>query len=422
MSALFALYRAATALLEPFAPALLRRRAARGKEDPARLTERLGHTAMPRPAGALVWLHGASVGESLSLLPLIERLRAARPDATLLVTSGTTTSAELLAQRLPPGVVHQYAPIDAPRAGARFLDHWKPDLVVFVESEIWPGLILGAKARGAKLALLSARLSAKSLAGWERAQAFAHRVFGAFDVVLAQENETAVRLKDLGARDHGRLNLKLAGAPLLIEPDKFAALKAEANGRKVLFAASTHPGEDEIVLDAFHKIADYALLVIAPRHPVRAPDIVKVAEARGFDVALRTQTPFGAAHVYVADTLGEMGLWFSLADAALIGGSLVPGPGGHNPVEAAQLGCPIITGPHVDNWQGVYADLIGANAVLMAEDALSLTGAFSEVLLQPALAAERAERARAVVAGGGGGGLDAAVEALLRKLPPKAVL
>ena len=419
MSALFALYRAATGALEPLAPALLRRRAARGKEDPARISERLGHAALPRPPDALIWLHGASVGESLSLLPLIERLGAARPDATLLVTSGTTTSAELLAQRLPPGVIHQYAPIDTPRAGARFLDHWKPDLVVFVESEIWPGLILGAKARGAKLALLSARLSAKSLQGWERARAFAAEVFGAFDLVMAQEDETAERLRDLGARDHGRLNLKLAGAPLLIDPDKLAALKVEANGRKVLLAASTHPGEDEIVLDAFAKIANYALLVIVPRHPVRAPDIVKAAQARGFDVARRTEAPFGGAHVYVADTLGELGLWFSLADAALIGGSLLPGPGGHNPVEAAQLGCPIITGPNVDNWQGVYADLIGANAVLIAEDALSLTGAFSEVLLQPALAAERAERARAVAAGGGGG-LEAAVEALLRKLPPRA--
>lgn len=420
MSLAFALYRAATGLLEPFAPALLRRRAEGGKEDPARLAERLGHASLPRPDGPLVWLHGASVGESLSLLPLIERVRTARPDASLLVTSGTTTSAELLAQRLPAGVIHQYAPIDAPRAGARFLDHWRPDLVVFVESEIWPGLILGAKARGAKLTLLSARLSAKSLQGWERARGFAAEVFSAFDLVMAQEDETAARLKDLGARDNGRLNLKLAGAPLLIDPDALAALKAEANGRKVLLAASTHPGEEEIVLDAFQKISSYALLIIVPRHPVRATEIVKAGEARGFGTARRSEAPFGGAHVYVADTLGELGLWYSLADAALIGGSLLPGPGGHNPVEAAQLGCPIITGPNVDNWQGVYADLIGANAVLIAEDALALTGAFSEVLLQPALAAERAERARAVVAGGEGG-LDGAVQALLKRLPsPKS--
>ncbi len=410
------LYRLATALAEPLAPMLLNARAQRGKEDPARIGERLGHASAPRPDGPLVWLHGASVGESLSLLPLIERLRAGRPDLAVLVTSGTIASAELIARRAPEGVVHQYAPIDAPGVVERFLDHWRPNLAVFVESEVWPNLLLSAKARGAKLALVSARLSEASIAGWAKRPEAARALFRGFDLVLAQNDAIAEGLRSLGARDHGRLNLKLAGAPLSVDQIALAELRAVAGDRPVLLAASTHPGEDEIVLGAFQKISGYALLVIVPRHIARAADIRDAAQARGFETALRTEQPFGEAHVYIADTLGEMGLWFSLAATALVGGSLLRGPGGHNPVEPAQLGCPIITGPHVENWLEIYASLIGASAAVVATDALDLTAAFTEALLRPAAAQERAERARGIVSGGETG-LDAVAQALLKLIP-----
>jgi 3-deoxy-D-manno-octulosonic-acid transferase len=409
-------YRLATGLAEPLAPVLLNRRARRGKEDPKRLAERLGHASSARPDGPLVWLHGASVGESLSLLPLIELLQAERPALQALLTSGTVASAELIARRAPRGVIHQFAPVDAPHAVSRFLRHWRPDLAVFVESEIWPNLLLAAKARGAKLALISARLSPRSLAGWARQPETASVLFRGFDLVLAQTDAVAEGLRELGARVRGRLNLKLAAAPLAVDRSALAGLKAAAGERPVLLAASTHPGEDEVVLDAFRLISGYALLVIVPRHPARAEQIRSAAHDRGFEAALRTKAPFGEAHVYIADTLGEMGLWFSLASAALVGGSLLPGPGGHNPIEPAQLGCPIITGSQVDNWQGIYADLIGAGAVAIANDALELTAAYTEVLLQPAAAQARAERARRVVAVGETG-LDAAVAALLKLLP-----
>ena len=408
-------YGLATSLAEPLAPLLLNGRAKRGKEDPHRIGERLGHASRPRPDGPLVWLQGASVGESLSLLPLIERLRAERPALQVLLTSGTVASAELIARRAPEGVIHQFAPVDAPRAVARFLGHWRPDLAIFVESEVWPNLLIAAKARGARLALISARLSDKSVAGWARRPEAARVLFRGFDLVLAQTDAVAEGLRQLGARDHGRLNLKLAGAPLAVDQGELAALKSAAGDRPVLLAASTHPGEDEIVLDAFRMISGYALLVVVPRHPVRAEEILAAARARGLGAAARTTQPFGEAHVYVADTLGEMGLWFSLAAGALIGGSLLPGPGGHNPIEPAQLGCPIITGPHVDNWQGIYADLIGAGAVAIARDALELTGAYTEVLLQPAAARARAARAHQVVAAGETG-LDTAVTALVKLL------
>lgn len=409
-------YRLVTSVAEPLAPVLLRHRARRGKEDLARLGERLGRASRPRPEGPLAWLHGASVGESLSLLPLIDALRAARPQLNILVTSGTVTSAELMAQRAPAGVILQYVPIDAPGAVRRFVDHWRPDLGVFVESEVWPNLILEAQARGTRLALISARLSDKSIAGWARRPAAARTLFRAFDLVMAQDDAVAKGLRDLGARDHGRLNLKLAGAPLSVDAEALAGLRAAAGDRPVLLAASTHPGEDEIVLEAFQKIAAYGLLVIVPRHPARAAAIAELAEDRGFSTALRTREPFGQAHVYVADTLGELGLWYALANGALVGGSLIAGPGGHNPIEPAQLGCPIVTGPHLDNWLSVYAELIGQGGAVVAADALELTAAFTDTLLRPAAAEARAEVARRIVAGGSSG-LDAAVKALLKLVP-----
>ncbi len=411
------LYRFVTGLLSPLAPSLLRARARQGKEDPARLPERLGHSSSPRPEGPLIWLHGASVGESLSLLPLIEALRARRPILTVLVTSGTVTSAALMAKRAPPGVIHQYAPIDTRGAAARFLDHWTPIVVVFVESEVWPNLMLAAQAKGARLALLSARLSDASLKGWGRLPAAANAVFAAFDLVMAQDEATAGALQRLGARDDGRLNLKRLGAPPPVNVETLAALRTATTGRPVLLAASTHLGEDEMVLEAFATFKADTLLVIVPRHPARAADIAALVHSAGLTVGLRSQGDvLGAASVYIADTLGELGLWFSLANAAFIGGSLLPGPGGHNPVEAAQLDCPIIAGPHLDNWREVYTDLLKAEAVILVKDAAALAAAFAETLHKPAIAQARAGRARHVVAQDQGA-LDQAAEALLSFIP-----
>lgn len=370
MSLALTFYRTATALLEPITPWVLNRRVKRGKEDPARLGERLGRASRARPEGPLVWLHGASVGESLSLLPVIERLKAGRPDAGVLVTSGTTTSAELLAKRLPAGAIHQYVPVDAPGAVKRFLAHWRPDLVVFAESDLWPNLLLGAKAGGAKLALVSARIGEASAGGWARAPGAAKAIFGAFDLILPQDDESSARLKRLGAREDGRLNLKFAGEPLPADAAVLAELRRQIGDRPVMLAASTHPGEDQIVLDAFEDTAtERPLLVIVPRHPVRGPEIIALAADQAFDVALRSAgEPITAeTDVYVADTLGELGAWFRLARLAVICGSLVDGVGGHNPLEALRLGCPAISGPYVENWKSVYDALVAAGALTLTD-------------------------------------------------------
>ncbi len=386
------LYRVATGLLEPLAPTLLARRARRGKEDLARLAERLGRGDRARPDGPLVWLHGASVGESLSILPLVERLRAERPEVTVLVTSGTTTSAALLAKRLPADAIHQYVPVDAPGAAGRFIARWKPDLAVFVESELWPNLLLEAKAAGTRLALVSAKLSDRSFARWTKRPDAARRLLSGFDLILAQDARAHERLESLGGKVAGEADLKFGAAPL---PADDAALAVERTrfSRPPLLIASTHPGEDEIVLDAVAALADRPPVVLAPRHVERGPAIVAIAQARGLSAALRSHPPGESADVVVADTLGEMGLWFRLAQTAVIAGSLVPDIGGHNPLEAARLDCPVISGAFVENWASAFAGLEAAEGVAITSPE-GLGEAIAADLSDPEAAKARAARAR----------------------------
>ncbi|WP_035018170.1 3-deoxy-D-manno-octulosonic acid transferase [Caulobacter sp. UNC358MFTsu5.1] len=392
-----ALYRAATTALEPFAPLLLDRRAKAGKEDRARLHERLGRPVAARPDGRLIWLHGASVGESLSILPLVERLRTERPDVAVLVTSGTVTSAQLLARRLPEGAVHQFLPVDTPGGARRFLDHWRPDLAVFVESELWPNLLLTAKARGVKLALVSAKLSDKSYAGWQARPFAAWELFSGFDLILAQDGRAVERLTNLGGTVAGEADLKFGSDALPVDAAALASLRVRLGDRPLLLAASTHPGEDEIVLEAWRALPDRPRLVIVPRHPDRGPVVADLSLTTGATVALRSREPDDSADVIVADTLGELGLWYRLADLALVAGSLVAGIGGHNPLEPARVDCPIVSGPHVENWLTAYADLRDADGVAFA-DASVLGARLADLLAGPEILKLQADRAQAFVA------------------------
>jgi 3-deoxy-D-manno-octulosonic-acid transferase len=416
VSLALSLYRVATGLLEPLAPGLLRSRAARGKEDAARLGERLGRTSMSRPDGPMVWLHGVSVGESLSLLPLAEALRTRRPDLNLLVTSGTRTSADLLADRLPAGMIHQYVPVDGPAAVARFFDHWRPDLGILVESELWPNLIRMAHRRGVKLVLASARMTEASARGWSRAPGAARALLAAFDAILPQDGETAARLAGLGGRVGPDLNLKLVGGPLPHDEAELARLRAKVGDRKVILAASTHAGEEEIIAEAARNLP--ALLVVTPRHPDRGAAIAASLKAAGFAVARRGAdeplTPEVA--IYLADTLGEMGLFYRLADVAVMGGSLVPGIGGHNPLEPARLGVPVVTGPQVFNAAAIYEAMFDRVAALTAADAGELRRHLKGLIAYPDIRA-RVGEAGLDFAQAQGAALDAALDHLAPLLP-----
>lgn len=427
MSLALAAYRVATRLLEPFAPRLLDARARRGREDPIRVDERLGVAGVARPAGELVWLHGVSVGETLSLLPVVERLRAERPDLAVLVTSGTTTAAGLLARRLPPGALHQYAPVDAPGAVAAFLDHWRPAAAVFVESELWPNLILEARARGVKLVLASARITEKTADGWARFGGAVRRILSAFDCILPQDEASAERLAALGARIDGRVNLKLAGGPLPHDPAAFTRLSAAIGDRPVILAASTHEGEEIALVRALDRLADRLCLIIAPRHPDRSAEIATTLRRDGYSLAVRSagQTPDADTDLYLADTLGEMGLLMRLADVVVLGGSFAPAlglppVGGHNPLEPARLGRPTVTGPDAGNWQAVTALMKDGGGLAVVASPSDLPGVVAPLLADPSAARAMGERGRRSAAEAGSG-LETLWDALQPLLPPGPV-
>jgi len=395
------LYGAASGAASVFAPAWLKNRTRRGKEHPTRWPERLGRTAQVRPSGRLAWLHGVSVGEALSLLPLMERLRAERPEVAILVTTGTLAAAELIGARLREGAIHQYAPLDTPGAVRRFLDVWRPDLGVLVESELWPNLILAARSRGVRLALVSAKLSDRSLAGWRRAPGAARAVLAAFDLVLARDARAADRLEALGARVDGLADLKFGAAPLPVDEAELAQARGWLGARPVLLAASTHPGEEAAVLRAFRAVGagSAPLLILAPRHPTRGDAVERDARAAGLTVGRRSVgAVLGEARVYLADTVGELGLWYRLASLALVGGSLSAGVGGHNPLEPARLGCPFVSGPWVFAWP-VYDALAAAGASRRVEPG-DLADWFARAIAGDPSLAGMAERARSLVAAG----------------------
>ena len=380
--------------LAPLLPFYLRRRVAKGKEIAERLPERQGHGAA-RPVGRLVWCHAASNGEVLSLLPVLEALAKQDPALSFLVTTGTVTSARLLEQRLSPELAprtqHRFLPLDVPRWVARFLAGWRPDLAVIVESELWPNMLAAAEAERVPMALINARMSARSAKAWGWAPGFARGLLGHFGLILAQTEADAARFSALAGRAVPCWgNLKYAAPPLPADAAELARLKAAWAGRPVWLAASTHPGEDEIILAAHRLLAPAhpgLLTVIVPRHPPRGPDIAGLAG--DLPVARRGagQDAGAGVAVYVADTLGELGLFYRLARVALIGGSLVP-HGGQNPLEAARLGCPIITGPHHFNFSEIIARLSAAHGLIETPDgpgtAEALATHVARVLADPA--------------------------------------
>jgi len=408
----------------PLLPWLLRRRAARGKEDAARLRERQGFGAA-RPPGPLLWLHAASVGETLSLLPLMAALVARRPELHLLVTTGTVSSADMLRRRLPaalvPHVSHRFAPMDVPGWVARFLDGWRPDAVAIAESEIWPNRIAALAARGIPAAMVNARISPGSARVWSRwAPGLARRLLRCFALVVAQSEDDAARLRGLGAREAVCWgNLKAAAEPLPVDDAELARLRGLIGGRPAWLAASTHPGEDEVVLDAHRLLASRLpglLTVIAPRHPQRGPAVAALAAPLPTARRAAGEDPGPDTAVYVADTLGELGLLFRLCGVALVGASLVP-KGGHNPLEPARLGCPVLLGPHTEHFREVADDLLAAGGARRVADAATLAETVADVLTNPQRGSGMA-RAAATVADNAAHLPDHLAEALLGLLPP----
>jgi len=400
-------YRALTRPLAPLVLLYLERRRRHGKEDGLRLRERRGFAHDARPPGPLLWIHAASVGEATAMLRLIERLIETRPELEILVTTGTVGSARLLETRLPARARHQFVPVDLPAWVGRFLDHWRPDLALWVESELWPNLVLATHARGIPMMLVNGRLSARSYRRWRWWPGMIGPMLGAFARCLAQDAEQAQRLRRLGAGDVAAVgDLKAAGAALPVDQAQLWLLRRQIGSRPLWLAASTHAGEEEIAAAAHHRLAvDHPglLTVIAPRHPARGDAVAAMLAARGLHVARRSlgDPVIGETEIYLADTIGELGLFYRLAGIAFIGGSLTP-KGGHNPFEAARLDCAVLHGPDMSNCSGMAAALAAAGGAEIVTGVDGLALAVAALLADRRLHAARcAAGARAAAAGQG---------------------
>ena len=392
------LYRSFTQTLEPFAGFILQRRIRSGKEDETRIGERKGIASLPRPSGTLVWMHGASVGETSMLLPLIKRMLEDDPALHILVTSGTMTSAKIMAERLPPRAFHQMVPLDGPKFVNRFLNHWQPNLAVWAESEIWPNLVLQTKASRAKMALINARMSQNSIDRWRGKRKFAKQIFSTFDLILPADTLTHNGLKFLGGNVVSQIgNLKTAAPALEFDAKESAKLKNALGHRPVWLAASTHEAEEADILSAHisgpGQKAD-ALLLWVPRHPERGADIAKLCAGR--DIAIRSKGELltDRTSIYIMDTLGEMGLALDLADVAFVGGSLHESLTGHNPLEPARALVPILTGPHVASFTDLYAELFNHNAAMRVTSAKKLEKSIIALMMDRAAARQMAGRAK----------------------------
>jgi 3-deoxy-D-manno-octulosonic-acid transferase len=403
------LYRTLSSAVVPsLAPALIKRRLKQGKEDPARIGERRGFAGSERPDGPLVWIHGASVGEVLSVAALIEKLRVL--NIRILLTSGTVTSASIIANRFPSDIIHQYVPYDAPRYVERFLDYWRPSLALFIESDLWPNLILSSAARRLPLVLINGRMSPRSFPRWNRLSGTISALLGRFDVCMAQSRLDAERFVALGSPNvitTGNLKLDVPAPPG--NAAKLDSLRAVTRGRPVIVAASTHAGEEELLIEAHQRLAEFfpsLLTVIVPRHADRGVAISGAVEASGLHAALRScgELPVAPTEIYVADTMGELGLFYRLASIVFMGGSLVP-RGGQNPIEAVKLGASIVHGPHVFNFAELYEALDSAGAARRADNSAMLVKQLGQ-LLSDAAAREALAAASARVVEQLGGALE----------------
>ena len=407
-------YRTLSTAATPLAGALVKHRLKRGKEDETRVGERKGLSAAERPAGPLVWIHGASVGEVLAVAGLVDRMRAM--NIRILLTSGTVTSATMVARRFPPDVIHQFIPYDSPRFVTRFLDHWQPSFALFVESDLWPNLILSGAERRIPMIVINGRMSQRSYQRWRAAPATMATLLAQFEMCLAQSQTDADRFAALGSPhvfNTGNLKFDVPAPPA--DPERLEQLRHAVHGRPLVVASSTHPGEEDVVLDTHRRLAAYfpgLLTIIVPRHPERGPQVAHLTEANGLRVAVRSrdELPTPTSEIYVADTIGELGLFYRLSPLVFVGGSLV-NHGGQNPIEPIRLGAAVVHGPHVQNFADIYRALDEAGGAKLAGDGEALIKQLGG-WLEDREARQRASAAGHAVVDKLGGALDKTMAAL----------
>lgn len=367
------LYRLGFVIALPFLVGLFFVRRLKGKESKERFCERLGYPKMPRPEGKLIWMHGASVGECLSMMPLINKLLEMDKDMHIMVTSGTVTSADLMAKRLPERAFHQFIPIDSPWGARHFVRHFKADAVLWFESDFWPNLLSSIHAAKIPLILLNGRISDKSFEKWQKHLWFIKPLLRKFSLTLGQSPENARRLQVLGSPAIDCVgNIKYAAPPSPYDVKELDKLLDEIGERPCWCGASTHDNEEEKMAFVHKKVKaqfDNLLTLCVPRHPHRADSIEKMFVKQGLKVARRSRnesiTP--EIDVYLADTIGEMGLLYRLAPIVFVGGSLIPF-GGQNMLEPMSLSRAVVIGPYAFNFKEIVQSAKEMQALLEVKD------------------------------------------------------
>jgi 3-deoxy-D-manno-octulosonic-acid transferase len=342
-----------------------------GKEDFSRIKERIGFASRKRPNGKLIWVHATSVGESKSSLDLIKQILNKYKDSNVLVTTVTRTSAEVMEQSLAKfsdRAFHQYIPVDKYFAIKRFLKYWKPDILLLIESDIWPNLIFQTGEKNIPIYFINARISEKSFSKWQKNSGFRNKIFSYFTACFPQSKVDEKRFGELGLKNIEFLgNLKYDGDAPNVDRIKLSELEKQTGDRQIFLASSTHKGEEKIVVDVYKKIQKEfsfnLLLIIVPRHPSRLSEITKICEEAelNFSVRSKMEKIKKGTNVYIADTLGELGLFYTIAAAIFLGGSMVD-VGGHNPLEPAKLKRGVVTGHYIKNCTEIYEDMLKANA------------------------------------------------------------
>lgn len=367
----------------------IEKRKKNGKEDLKRFNERIGRPSKPRPEGKLIWMHGASVGESISMLPLIQRLLEIFPDAHIMVTTGTLTSAEVMAKRLPERAFHQYLPLENPVYATRFIKHWRPDIALWFESEFWPAMLSAIKRKNIPLLLINGRISNKSFKRWQQFEFVIKEILDCFNLCLGQSEEDAYRLRVLGAKNSMCLgNLKYAGLPLPVDPAKKQEIAEQICNRPVWLVSSTHDDEEfkiaRFLKDLNQKIPGL-LTFIAPRHPHRGEEIKeRLQKELGLTVSLRSagEKISPKTEVYIADTIGELGIWYELIPLVFIGGSLIP-HGGQNFMEPSRSRDAVVVGPHMHNFTDAMNRAKKADGIIQVNDVLELIEMVENLLTKP---------------------------------------
>ena len=411
-------YRVLSYAAAPILRGFLEKRKSRGKEHPHRIMERYGYASEKRPKGNIVWFHAASVGEAISALSLIKRINRHCPTTSILITTGTVTSAKIMAERLPKNIIHQFIPIDQPIWIQRFLDYWKPSLILWIESEFWPNFLTDIKKRDIPLVLINARISPNSYRNWKYLPKTIARLLGCFNLCLAQSERDAENLIKLGAKNvNVPGNLKFSADPLPVDDRRLTDLWNTISKRPLWIAASTHNGEENAVADAHCSISSNypdLLTIIIPRHPIRGKKIATSLSNRGLMISLRSEnhTVQPETEIYIADTVGELGLFYRLSPIAFIGGTLIP-HGGQNLLEAAKLDCAIIHGPSTDNFTTITREISNVDGSIVIENDSELADAVCLLL-----ADEERRRTQILAAANVAGNKSGILETIMHQLSP----